>query len=127
MNENGVARFGEVVVVTGAALRPALLSALTTIKQRKRDGLPTKAYEDLACAYSAAMAASGQADGRDCASSDAVPMEPPTVPLTEAATRLGMSVRNARRLAQQLGGQKIGARWFINGTALREHLEGQKK
>ncbi|OBK75440.1 helix-turn-helix domain-containing protein [Mycobacterium sp. 1164985.4] len=125
MNDNGLTQSGELVIVTGAALRPALLSALTAIKQRKRDGLPTKAYEDLACAYGAAMAASGQTDVRLPAISDPVPMQP-TVPLTEAATRLGVSDRQARRLADKIGGQKIGARWFVDETALREHIEGKQ-
>jgi hypothetical protein len=126
MNKNGLMQSGELVIVTGAALRPALLSALTAIKQRKRDGLPTQVYDDLASAFFAAMAASGHSDVRLPAISDPVPVESPTVPLTEAATRLDVSDRQARRLANKLGGQKIGARWFIDETALREHIEGKQ-
>lgn len=126
MNETGLTQSGELVIVTGAALRPAFLSALTAIKQRRRDGLPTRVYEDLACAYGAAMAAGGHADVRLPAISDPVPVEPPTVPLAEAASRLGISDRQARRLADKLGGQKIGARWFVDEMALREHIEGKQ-
>ncbi|ULE35050.1 helix-turn-helix domain-containing protein [Mycobacterium sp. IDR2000157661] len=47
----------------------------------------------------------------------------PTVPLEDAAERLGISTRHARRIAPKLAGRKAGGRWFVDETALREHLE----
>lgn len=71
----------------------------------------------------AAMAAAGHSDVRLPAIGNAVPMKP-TVPLDEAADRLGVSLRQARRLAPRVGGRKIGGRWFVDEMALREHIEG---
>ncbi|MBP2454614.1 hypothetical protein [Mycolicibacterium lutetiense] len=51
-------------------------------------------------------------------------MEQPTVPVAEAAARLGISVRQARRLAPQLEGRKIAGCVFVDETALRQHTEG---
>ena len=52
--------------------------------------------------------------------------EHPTVPLAEAAARLNISDRQARRLAPQLGGRMIAGRWFVDELALRQHIEGRK-
>lgn len=129
-DESGLLRVGGVVVLSGPALRSALDAVLVAVRQRKLSGLPfsTTPYESLACELAAAMAANGHADVRDCAISDPMPMdEQPTVPLAEAATHLDMSPRQARRLAPQLGGQKITGSWFVDETALRQHLEGRKQ
>lgn len=125
MNDNGLTQSGGLVIVTGPALRPALLSALVAIKDRKRKGLPTRTYEDLACAFAAAMAAAGHSVIDKTELLQAVPMQP-TLPLTDAATRLGLSVRQARRLAKRLGGQKVGGRWLVDETALSDHIEGKQ-
>lgn len=130
-DESGLLRVGGVVVLSGPALRCALDAALVAIRQRKLTaGMPfsTTPYEALACELRAAMAANGHADVRDCAISEPVPVdEQPTVPLPDAATHLDISLRQARRLAPQLGGRKIAGSWFVDGTALREHIEGRKQ
>ncbi|OBB16174.1 hypothetical protein [Mycolicibacterium elephantis] len=128
-DESGLMRVGGVVVLSGPALRCALDAALVAVRQRKLSGLPfsTTPYEALACELRAAMAANGHADVRDCAISEPVPMDEPTVPLAEAATHLDMSIRQARRLAPQLGGRKVAGSWFVDETALRQHLEGRKQ
>lgn len=72
------------------------------------------------------MTDSGHPDtaGPGTPDTDAMPTLAPTVPLTQAARRLGVSERQARRLAPRLGGRRIAGRWFIDETALTEHLDG---
>ncbi|BCO57895.1 hypothetical protein KN246_14740 [Mycobacterium intracellulare] len=124
--ESGVLRVAGVVVLSGPALRTTLQGQLIAIRQRRLSGLPTGEFEALACEFRAAMAAAGQSDVRFPAVSKAVPVEQPTVPLAEAATRLGISLRQARRLAPQLGGRKPAGRWFVDATALDQHIEGRQ-
>lgn len=127
--ESGLIRAGGAVILTEPALRFALDAALTAVKHRTMTtGLPfsTKPYEALACECRAAMAADGHSDVRSPAISDPVPMEQPTVPLNEAMDGLGVGDRQARRLAPKLGGRKIAGRWFIDETALRQHIEGRQ-
>ena len=73
------------------------------------------------------MSVRGQSviDQTELAQPDAVD-EHPTVPLAEAAARLNISDRQARRLAPQLGGRMIAGRWFVDELALRQHIEGRK-
>lgn len=126
MNQPGLMRSGSVVVLTGPALKQARDAALLAAKYRKRNGIPFQKYEALACEFAAAMAAAGHSDVRSPAISKAAAMEQPTVPLAEAAARLGISHRQARRRAQQLGGKKIAGRWLVDETALNEHIEGRQ-
>lgn len=74
---------------------------------------------------STAMSAGGQTVRSETAIRDTADMHPtaPTVPLEDAAERLGISTRHARRIAPKLAGRKAGGRWFVDETALREHLE----
>ncbi|OBK16777.1 hypothetical protein [Mycobacterium asiaticum] len=128
-DESGLTRVGPVVVLSGSALRLVLECAAIAVRHRKMTaGLPfsTQPYELLACELRAAMAADGHADVRAGAVSDPVPVdEQPTVPLAEAAAFLGISHRQARRLAPQLGGRKVAGSWFVEETALRQHIEGR--
>lgn len=126
MNESDLLRAGGVVVLSGSALKLARDCALIAAKLRKRSGIPYRNYEALACEFDAAMAAAGQSDVRSPAISKSVAVEQPTVPIDEAAARLGISPRQARRRAPQLGGRKIAGRWFIDGAALNEHIEGMQ-
>lgn len=123
--ESGLLRAGGFVVLTGPALKAARDCALIAIKHRSWVGAPYQTYEVLACELATAMAAAGHSDVRSPALSKAVPVEQPTVPLADAAARLDISLRQARRLAPQLGGHKIVGRWFVDELALREHLEGR--
>ena len=125
--ETGLTRVGGVVVLSGPALRSALQATLITIKNRNMSGLSTQPYEALACELNEAMAADGQSVVRPPAVSKAADVdEPPIVPIAEAAARLGISVRQARRLAPKLGGRKIAGSWFVDEPALRQHTEGKK-
>lgn len=126
MSESGLLRVGGFVVLSGPALKAARDCALIAVKHRKLSGVPYQTYEALACELGAAMAAGGHSDVRSAAVSDPVPVEQPTVLIADAATRMGISTRQARRLAEQLGGQKIAGRWFVDELALREHTEGKR-
>ncbi|KUI14358.1 hypothetical protein AU193_03210 [Mycobacterium sp. GA-1285] len=126
MSESGLLRAGGVVVLSGPALKAARDCALIAVKHRKMSGVPFQTYEALACELNAAMAAAGHSDVRSPAISHDVPMTQPTVPLAEAAARQGISLRQARRRAPQLGGKKIAGRWFVDEIALRQHIEGRQ-
>ncbi|WP_460359452.1 hypothetical protein [Mycobacterium sp. ZZG] len=127
MSESGLMRVDAgAVVLSGPALKAALECVLIAIRQRKLSGLPSQTYETLACELVAAMAANGHSDGRLPAISKSVPMEQPTVPLGQAAARLDMSLRQARRLAPRLGGRKVANSWFVDEIALRQHIEGKQ-
>lgn len=126
MTDTGLTCVGGVVVLSGPALKAARDCALIAVKHRKLSGVPYRTYEALACELNEAMSASGQADMRSPAISKAVAVDQPTVPITEAAARLGISDRHARRLAPKLGGKKIAGCWFVDETALAQHIEGRQ-
>jgi hypothetical protein len=118
---------GGVVVLHGPAL-PALRDALlVSARTRQRNGLPVGAHHAaLLAAITEAMAVNGQSDGRESLPRQADSHdELPTVPLAEAARRLGRSRRQTRRLAPRLGGRRIAGRWLLDDLAIREHLEGR--
>ena len=123
----GLLRAGAVVVLTDPALRSALECAVIAIKHRSLSGLPNKPYEELAGELHAAMSAAGQSDVPKPATRHPVSVVQPTVPISKAAARLGLSPRQARRLAPRLGGEMIGGRWFVDELALREHIEGGRQ
>lgn len=121
----GVTRVGAVVVLTGPALRAALECAIIAIRHRRLSGLATATYEDLAAELHAALTAAGH---------PAVPTPPavhpelvstPALPIPDAAALLGLSARQTRRLAPQLGGKLIGGRWLVDEVAVREHQEAR--
>jgi hypothetical protein len=124
--ESGLIRAGGVVVLSGPALRAALECALIAIKHRKWAGVPYLTFEALACEFGEAMAAAGHSDVRSPAIRKSVAVEQPIVPIAEAAARLGISCRQGRRLVPKLGGQIIAGRWFVDETALNEHIEGRQ-
>lgn len=124
--ESGLIRAGGVVVLSGAALKAARDCALIAVRHRSWAGAPHRAFEALACELNEAMAAAGQSDVPSPVVSKAVAVDKPTVPIAEAAARLSISARQARRLAPQLGGQIIAGRWFVDELALRQHTEGKK-
>lgn len=126
MTEPGLMRDGGVVVLSGPALRTATLAVLEGIKRRRSNGLPFDTQEAVACELLAAMTASGHSDVRLPPISEADPVEQPTVSIAEAATRLGISPRQARRRAKQLGGRKIAGRWLVAESAVAEDTEGRQ-
>ena len=119
---------GAAVVLTGEWLEAALQAVLIAARARARNGLPNSAsHLALAQALNAAMSARGHADVRVTEDwEDHLEQEPPTVTVAEAARQLGLSERQTRRRAPQLGGKRIGGVWLLDQDAIAEHKEGQK-
>ena len=66
------------------------------------------------------MAATGQSDTRSGASRHAEHMS-----IHQMAAALGVSDRQARRLAPRVGGQLVAGRWLVNRQAVLEHRDGR--
>lgn len=130
-----------VVVLDGEWLNVARRAVLVADAARRRNGLPTStAYLALAEAITAAMsapasktetlssalAARGQKDIDKSALLQAIPEMEPTVTIKDAARQLGCSRRQARRLAEKLGGRKVCGNWLLDQAAIDEHRKGQK-
>ena len=116
---------GGCVVITGDMLDATRSAILIATRARKLNGYHIPAgYRDLVAAIEQASRI-GHVDVRTEPVLRQLPHEPPTVPITEAATRLGLSKRQIRRRAAQLGGRKIGGRWLLDEHAIREHIEGR--
>jgi hypothetical protein len=117
---------GGVVVLHGPALAALRDALLVSARTRQRNGLPVGAHHAaLIAAITEAMSATGQTDGRETTALHSESHELPTVPLAEAARRLGRSQRQTRRLAPRLGGRRIAGRWLLDDRAIAEHLEGR--
>lgn len=122
---DGLLRAGSAVILTGPAAESALQAVLIAVRARRANGLPpAPAYRVLAAALHAARSADGHTDAPEPHGAQDFPLEP-TIPAHEAAQRLGVGARQIRRLAPRLGGRKIGGRWFVDETALTEHLRGR--
>ena len=120
---DGLLSAGPVVVLTGPAARACLDCIHIAVRNRRLNGLPNSSvYTALADALHKAVSAQGHSDIPETvvAHSDLMP----TVPVDQAAPRLGLSPRQTRRLAPQLGGQRVGGRWLLDEQAIREHLGG---
>ena len=124
---NGPIIAGTAVVLTGEWLESALQAVLIAARARSRNGLPNSgSHLALAQALNAAMSARGHSDGRVTEDWEDHPQqEPPTVTVAEAARQLGLSERQTRRRAPQLGGKRIGGVWLLDQDAVNEHREGQ--
>jgi hypothetical protein len=122
---NGLIRVGGVVVISGTAARTLCEAVLIAERARRSNGYPvSRDYATLAAELHAAASAAGQSDVRSVPDHDADVVQP-TVPIEQAAEELGLSNRQTRRLAPDLGGRIIAGRWFIDRAALNEHIEGQ--
>lgn len=110
-------RVGPVVLLAGPAVPAALYAVRVAQRERRRDGLPpSRALDRLA----GVLSPGGHED---------MPAEPidepePMMSTSEAAALLGVSRRQATRLAPQLDGRFTGGRWLIPSRTLDDHLEG---
>lgn len=121
---NGLIRAGGVVVIHDTAARTLCQALLIAERARRLNGLPPSTdYAELIDALHAASGV-GQTDVRTAPSLPQLPHEP-TVTVRHAAKRLGISERQARRLAAKLGGRKVGNQWRLDEQAIREHSDGR--
>ncbi|OZC52035.1 hypothetical protein CH286_04075 [Rhodococcus sp. WWJCD1] len=110
---------GTAVILTGSGVEVALRAAINTQRARRTNGLPVSG--DLNALVQACMSVRGHADVRDNADPATSLEERPTIPIEEAATMLGLSNRQTRRLAPKLGGKLIAGRWLLDMQAIIEH------
>jgi hypothetical protein len=123
---NGLTRVGGVVIVHGTAARTLCEAVLIAERARRANGYPISTdYATLAAELHAAASAAGHSDVRAEPDGDSVVVSP-TVPIEQAAAELGVSKRQARRLAPDLGGKLVGGRWLLDEQALAEHIEGRR-
>ena len=116
---------GAVVVLGPAWLELAVRDAALASRSRRHNGLhESAAHREYFEALAAALAAVGHTAIPETPEMPSYPQQLPTVPVTEAAERLGLSQRQCRRLAPRLGGKRVGGRWFLDDEALREHEGG---
>lgn len=120
MTEQSVQRLAPgVVLLTGDAITALRYAIRVAIASRRRNGLPVPAsLAELA----AATSEPGQSD------SEPAPTQHDSsdlIDIMEAATMLGCSNRQARRLAPQLGGRIVAGRWLLDRAAVTEHIQGR--
>ena len=124
---DGLNRVGGVVIIHGTAARALCEAVLIAERARRSSGLPlSRDYATIVAELHAAMSATGQSDVRSVPDpkNDVVQ---PTVPIEQAAKELGISKRQVRRLAPDLGGRIVGGRWLLDQQAIREHIEGRTR
>jgi hypothetical protein len=127
MNPPGLVVAGSAVILTGDWVQTTLQAVLIATRSRRHNGLPNNAaHTELAQALADAMAANGRADVPEPVDVQRFPAELPTVTVDDAAQQLGLSRRQARRLAPRLGGRLIAGRWLLDQTAINEHKEGHR-
>lgn len=118
---------GTAVVLTGPAARAALRLVNVALSARRVNGArKVPEYQELGEALLRVVSATGHPVVRE----DVVPQDlwvddEPTLSVPEVAQRLGISERQARRLAEKLDGRKKAGRWFVSEEALNEHMEGR--
>jgi hypothetical protein len=126
---------GGVVILSGEWLEAAREAMMIAARTRHHNGLPASATQTaLACALNTAanastltpVSANGRSDVREIELCQRIPHEQPTVTISDAAQQLGLSDRQVRRLAAELGGRKIAGSWLLDQDAINEHRKGQK-
>ncbi|OHU48900.1 helix-turn-helix domain-containing protein [Mycobacteroides chelonae] len=124
----GLVVAGTAVVLTGPAARTALRLVTVALSARRANGAKkVPEYQELGEALLRVVSATGHPVVReDVVSQDLwVDDEPTLLSVPEVAQRLGISDRQARRLAERLDGRKKAGRWFVSEEALNEHMEGR--
>jgi hypothetical protein len=113
---------GGTVILSGVWVEAARQAVLIAVRARYRNGMPISArYSALTSALNtAAMSANGHSDVRKTEVLQDYPHEHPTVTIDQAAHQLGLSARQVRRIAAELGGRKVGGRWLLDQTAITE-------
>lgn len=109
----------DVLLLTGDAIELAAAAIAMAIQYRALEGRPPhRGLQSLL----AECRPRPQGDKLDEAAGH--PETARMVPSAEAAEVLGLSPRQARRLAPKLGGQLVAGRWLVDRDALLEHRQG---
>lgn len=117
---------GAAVILSGSWLDVVLADQLSALRRASSNGLRhNECRISLVRAIHAAMSATGDSDVRKSPKLQDPRQQKPTVSIAAAAKQMGISERQVRRLAPQLGGQKNGKSWLLDQTAIDEHVEGQ--
>jgi len=123
MSRSDLVVAGTAVVLTGDWLTVAAQAVAIAQRARHHNGAPpSESYRLLGDALTAAVSAAGHTDFRLTPALRQLPYEKPTVPIERVAEQLGVGLRQARRQAPKLGGQKIDGKWFCDELAVREHI-----
>lgn len=111
-------RLDRALLLTGEHITVMRYAVRVAVAARHRNGYPVhRALAELA----AAVAEPGTPDTEP----EPVQHTPQEwIDIQEAATMLGISDRQARRLAPQLDGRIHAGRWLIPRRAVEQHLEG---
>ena len=121
---SGVLQVNHAVILSGPWLNVVRRAVLNAEHSRRRNGLPpSREYTELLAAVESAMSATGHSDVR----TDPEPTHSADeyITVTEAARRLGISTRQTRRIADQLGAHKHRGAWFIDPAAVADYLAGR--
>ncbi len=115
-----VLTLGGSVVISGSAAKAAMWAVLVAKRERQRSGLPhSKALDDIGTALLAAM---GQRDVPEPVPESSYEQQP-DVSIEHAAQILGLSRRQTRRMATELGGMIIAGRWMLDRQSIIERKE----
>lgn len=115
-----------VVIATASELAAAYALVITGVHARRRSGYPLSAAQlaladEVGAAY--AQAARGHAAVPPTMAGESSPVDP--LSTADAAAMLGVSPRQARRLAAGLGARRTGSGWVWDKTAIIEYLEDE--
>ncbi len=111
----GTYRLPQAMMLTPASLAEPLLTVLKPGRQKYRDALPAALVEWL----------------RDLEQlADEPAAVTPSAPVTwicanQAATLLGLSIRQTTAMASRMGGRKVGGRWMLNAAIVVEEAEAR--
>ena len=114
-------RLTRAVLLTGSAVEVARYAVAAAQRARRRNGLPPVAsLANLAAIFDSALSPGGHLDTVGDETE-----QPDYMTTTEAAALLDCTERTVRRQAGELGGRKLGGRWFVDRQAVAEHIEGR--
>ncbi|NKS20860.1 hypothetical protein GS467_06500 [Rhodococcus hoagii] len=115
-----IQQLGAAVLLQGSALTAARHAIRAAQHKRNRDGLvPSPTLVELDAALVSAL---GHPDVRDEVDLSPSVHESDDITIADAAALLGVSDRQCRRLATQLGGRVIGGRWLLDRQTVNDYL-----
>ena len=121
---SGLVRVEAAVIVSGNAARVLLDALAIAARHRRMSGMSTDPYLAIAQALADVVATDGQTVRQTPPVVQSLALRP-MLTVAEAAEQLNLSRRTVRRLAGQLGGQRVGRSWLLDPIAVAQHLEGR--